>query len=355
MPREKVGLLSLDDLLSRRDISPVELGLDTIEASLSADMEIHNRLTNDAVSIFADITDDRRRRYGVGSAIKFSKADEFNRAHTQKAVTGSVVEFPMDGFQAAVGWTAAFFREKTVADMAMTQKAVQTGHVQGIRTELQRAIYGATNYTFTDYRVDNLDLGVKRFLNADGAPIPLGPNGETFNAATHTHYLFSDGLTEAGADALLATVLEHHQNGKPVIFINLADQADWEALPKFKEYKDPRLVLAVTDTDVPIQRSNPYQTNDKPIGLYGAAEIWLKPWALASYAVCVDLQAQKPLVARVRKGKTSIELRTVAENVLFPLQAQYMESEYGFGVYTRTNGAVLYHADAAVAYVEPTL
>jgi hypothetical protein len=353
MPGNRVGILSLDDLLARRDVTPLELGLDTIVASLNADMAIHNRLTTDMVSTFAVVTTDIRRRYGVSSSIQFKKVDEFGRSHTQKAVTGSVVEFPMDKFQAAIGWTAEFFRQKTVADMAMTQSAVQNGHVLGIRTELQRAIYGAANYTFTDYLATGIDLGVKRFLNADGADIPMGPNGESFNAATHNHYLFSDDLTAAGADALVATVLEHHQNGAPKVFINLADQAKWEALPKFKPYTDARLTLDANG-DVPTVRQNMLQTNDKAIGLYGAAEVWIKPWALSDYSVCMDIAAPKPLAARVREG-SAIVLRTVAQNVLFPIQAEYMESEFGFGVYTRTNGAVLYHAVGAVAYVEPTL
>lgn len=359
MPPRNVGILSLDDLLARRDISPVELGLDVIERSLNADMEIHNRLTTDMVGIFADVSTDRRRRYGVGTTIKFVKADEFSRAHTQKGVTGSVVEFPMDGFQAAIGWTAAFFREKSVADMAVTQQAVQSGHLIGIRTELQRAIYLSANYSFDDYRTDNVTLGIKRFLNADGADIPNGPNGTSFDGATHTHFLFSNGLTAAGADALVATVIEHHQGGAVKVFINLADEAAWRALPKFKAYTDARLVGGADSAVAgdPIQRLlDVTRNNDIAIGLYGAAEVWLKPWALANYAVCMDVapQTDKPLVARVRQG-SSIVLRTVGQNVLFPLQAEYMESEFGFGVWTRTNGAVLYHLAGAVAYVDPTI
>lgn len=354
MPASQVGILSMADLLKQRFISPVELGLDTVIRSLQADLAIHNRITQDMLAPFADPSKDRRRRYGVSGSIDFVSADEFARAHTQKTVTGSEVEFPMGKFQAAVGWTAQFFKEKTVADLAMTQNAVKIGHAKKIRTELQKAIFGATNYSVFDYMVDNVSLDIKRFVNADGAPIPMGPNGEAFDAATHTHYLFNDGLDNASAHALVDTVIEHYNDGSIKVFINQADESAWRALADFKAYVDSRLTIPV-DVSSPTTRLDPFKTNNRAIGLFGPAEVWVKPWALSGYAVCMDIATgQKPLVARTPDG-SGPKLETVATNVLFPIQADFMESVFGFGVWNRTNGAVLYHEAGAVAYVEPTL
>jgi len=352
MAQKNVGILSMGDMLKQKFISPVKLGLDIIMASLNADLAIHNRIVNDQLSLFVgETTSDRRRRYGVAGNIEFNKADEFTRSHTQKVLTGSEVEFPMDGFQAAIGWTAMFFKNKSVADLAMTQVAAKVGHVQAIRKELQRAMYVSANYSTLDYRVDNVQLDVKRFVNADGAEIPLGPNAEIFNASTHTHYLFSNGLTAAGADALVQTVIEHRNDGSPTIFINLSDEAAWRALPNFKPFVDSRLTLPIT-TSNPTMRLNPFRTNDRQIGLYGAATVWVKPWGISNYGLCIDIDnPMKPLAARTRDG-SAISLETVGTNVLFPIQADYMESEFGFGVWTRTNGAVLYHGAGAVAYVD---
>lgn len=352
----KAGTLSLDDLLKRRDVTPLQLGLDTIAEVIRRDLETHNRITNDLVSKLAVTTTDIRRRYGVSDTITFNKADEFTRAHTQKAVTGAVVEFPLHGFQAAIGWTAAFFREKTVADMAMTTQAVERGHVLNIRNQLQAAAFGSANYTFTDYRDTGIDVGVKRFLNADGAAIPDGPNGEAFDAATHTHYLFTNGLTNAGALALVNTVLEHHADARPVVYINVADEAAWRALADFKPLVDTRLSIAADTSTVVSARLDPYRATDRQIGIFGAAEVWTKPWGIANYALCLDLSptTPKPLVRRVRPGSDG-GLRTVGTNVLFPLQAEYMESEFGFGVWERTAGAVYYFAGGAVAYVDPAI
>jgi hypothetical protein len=356
MAPKNVGTLTLADLLKNTNQSPIQVGLDAIMTIVNRDLATHNRITTDLVSTFADITTDIRRRYGVSDTIEFRPADEFTRAHTQKAVTQAIVEFPLEGDQAAIGWTAMFFRQKSVADLALSQLAAQRGHLLSVRQKLQAAMYGAANYTFNDYRDTMLDIGVKRFVNADGAPIPDGPNAEVFDGTTHTHYLFSNDLTNVAAHALVDTVAEHHLNPRPMVFINKADESKWRALVDFKPYTDVRLMQSYNE-DQPVTRLNPYKTDDVAIGLFGMAEIWKKPWAISNYAVCLDLGAEtpKPLACRVRDIATGIGMRTVATNVLFPLQADYMEHEFGFGVWERTAGAILYHAPGAVAYVEPVI
>jgi hypothetical protein len=353
MPPRNLGILSMQDMLRNRFQTPVQLGLDTIARSLQADLAIHNRIIQDLTSTFAVTTADRRRRYGVSSALQFLTADEFTRAHTQKVITGSEVEFPMEGFQAAIGWTAQFFQNKTVADMAATQVASKVGHINAIKRRLQLAIFGATNYTFQDYRVDEVNLDVKRFLNADGAPIPMGPNGEQFTAGTHTHYLFSDGITNTSAHALVNTVFEHHNSSGLRVYINIADESAWRALADFKPYVDTRIVPSV-NADRAAGSLDPFNPGNRAIGIFGPAEVWVKPWGVANYAVCLATDTDlKPLAMRTRDGGAPV-LRTVATNVLFPLQADYMESEFGVGTWTRTNGAVLFFGAGAVAYVEPT-
>ncbi len=319
MAQKTVGIRSMADMLKQRFVTPVQLGLDTIERSLRADLATHNRLLADALAPFVEYTDQRRRRYGVSSTLQFDLADEFTRAHTQKVLTGSEVEFPMDGFQASIGWTAMFFKNKSVADLATTQTAAKIGHALKIRREMQKAMFGATNFSTFDYRVDNVQLDVKRFVNADSAPIPIGPNTETFDASTHTHYLFHNGLDNASAHSLVNTVLEHHNNGAPKVYINQADEATWTALTDFKPYIDSRLTINMNTNQTKVGL-DAQKTNDRAIGLFGAAEVWVKPWGIANYAMASDTMAPKPLVARTRDG-SGIKLDTIGTNVLFPLQA----------------------------------
>lgn len=354
MAPKQVGILSMQDMLANRIQTPVQLGLDTIARSLQADLATHNRVLMDILTPFADLTNDRRRRYGISGQLEFLTADEFTRAHTQKVITGSEVEFPMDGFQAAIGWTAMFFKNKAVADMAATQVAAKIGHMKKIKQVLQQSFFTATNSSVFDYRVDDVQLDIKRFVNADSAPIPIGPNGETFVASTHTHYLFHNGLDNTSAHSLVQTVLEHFNSDSLQIFINVADLASWQGLTDFKSYIDTRLIPGV-NADHTRPALNPFRPNNRAVGLFDAAEVWVKPWGISNYAVCMDTGTPlKPLALRTRDGGPPI-LQTVGTNVLFPLQADYMESEFGFGVWTRTNGAVLYHAGGAVAYVSPTI
>jgi hypothetical protein len=141
------------------------------------------------VKTMADITDDYRRVYGTSDVLEMVEADEFTRAHTQKGQTGTETDFPMRGFQVAIGWDKAYFQRASVADMAQTQISAQKSQIIKIRTEMQKAMYLSSNFSFVDYRDTKVTLAVKRFLNADGTNIPDGPQGQTFNGATHTHYL----------------------------------------------------------------------------------------------------------------------------------------------------------------------
>lgn len=350
----KTGTLSLDDLLDIRFKSATELGLNIIQEVLQRDLAVHNSIVTDQLKSLTDVTNDRRRIYGIGDQLDMIEADEFSRAPTKKAVTGAVVEFPLRGFQEALGWNQAFFDNKSVADMAAVQVAAKRGHLSQITRQLRRAVYMAANYTFVDYRVDKVSLGVKRFLNADGADIPLGPNNETFNPATHTHYLATAALANADMTALVNTVLEHHQGGHVVVVIAQANEAAVRALTGFTAYVDARLTLGAPTTLAPGQRLDVTRTDNRAIGLFGAAEVWVKPWALANYLYCYDAAptAPKGVALRLRRG-TQIQLAMAAQNAMFPLYADFMESEFGFGVWTRTNGAVLYTGGGA--YTDPTL
>lgn len=350
----RVGLNSIEDLLEIRFRSPLQLGLNTIEPVLRRDMEVHNGLTNDMVRTMADITDDYRRVYGTSDVLEMVEADEFTRAHTQKGQTGAETDFPLRGFQVAIGWDKAYFSRATVADMAQSQISAQKSQILKIRTEMQKAMYPSSNFTFIDYRDTKVSLAVKRFLNADGLNIPDGPQGQTFNGATHTHYLATAAASQADVNALIRTVLEHHVGGQPTIFINQADETQFRAITGFQPYIDSRITLNA-NANQPTSRLNPYTTDNRPIGLFGSAEVWVKPWALASYWLCTDMSetAPRPLAARVRKGTGSLALTTAAQLDFAPLYAKYMETEFGFGVWTRTNGAVLYTGGGA--YVDPVL
>src|SRR5690606_11592257 len=102
----------------------------------------------------------------------------------------------------------------------------------------KRAIYTPTNSTFFDeLTAPQAELAVKAFLNADSSGIPEGPNGESFDASTHTHYSAEAALTAAGLKASIATVIEHGHGGQLVTAIAASNEATVRALSGFVPFE----------------------------------------------------------------------------------------------------------------------
>jgi hypothetical protein len=348
----KTGTLSVADLRRVQNQSAVEYGMDTISDVFARDLTVYQGIMSDLLNPLANVTADRQRIYGTSDSSRMTKVDEYGRAATRRIRGGTTVGFPMDAFQYAIGWTRKYLENHTPAELADQFTGAKRAHAVEVATQIKRAIYLSSNYTFSDHLVDNVDLAVKRFVNADSAAIPSGPNAEEFDGATHTHYDAIAGLTAAALKALIRDVVEHGHGGRVIVAINLADEDTVRGLTGFKEYVDPRLALG-TSANAATQRLDITRLDNRAIGIFDAAEIWVKPWALANYAFAYDATTDnKPLVVRTRSGRAPT-LNIAAEITMYPLQAQYMESEFGVGVWTRTNGAVLYFGGGA--YTDPTL
>lgn len=348
----QTGTHDITSLLAATNQSAADFGLDTIAEVLRRDLEVHNALMRQALGEFADVTQDRQRIAGGSTNVEMKEVDEYGRAATQRMAKSAQVGFPLTLFQSALGWTRTWERERTPADFARATIAAEKAHRRVVLREIKRALYRSANYTHVDDLVDNISFGVKRLVNGDGDSIPEGPNGETFNGATHTHYMANAGLNVTVATALIDTVVEHGHGTSVRVYINKADEAAWRALTGFVAYSDPRIILA-TNANAARDRLDISRMDNRAIGIFGAAEVWVKPWAIASYPLAFDVgTADKPLVVRERTAG-SMDLQIVAEIDAHPLVARYMEAKFGVGVWTRTNGAVLY--TAAGAYTDPTI
>lgn len=359
----KTGTYTIADLLENTfaTTSVVELGMENILRAIQEDLRIHNERTNEMISQIAEISTERSTVYGTNAEGEMHKKDEFTRGPTQKVSVGSKVEFPLDGFQFAVGWTADYLRRATVQDMARKQVSARQAHLRRLQRDIKEALFGATNFTYVDRLVDGNNLAVKRLVNADSAPIPNGPNGETFNAATHTHY---DGIDWSAADAaariafiqgLIQDVVEHGHGDDVRLYINRAQAADVRALtPNFAPLLVPNVVPAPGGTaTVGEGRLDITRLDDILIGYFDGVGVWTKPWVPANYFfVSAYGDARKPL--RYRQSMIAQErgLFLAGEIVTHPLQARYMEAFHGFGVLNRTNGAIGYLGNAT--YAVPT-
>lgn len=352
---KQTGTYSVADLLDTRfqSLTVAQFGLDTIVQVAEDDLVAHNAIVNDLLTEFCDVSEDLLRVSGSSLGGDMQEVDEYGLSSTQKSSPGQTVGFPLRSFQFNVGWTKRFFEKASVRDWALMTDAAEKAHLRAIQRGIKRAIFGATNYSFVDFLNHKVTLPVKAFYNADGTNIPDGPNGETFNGASHTHYLGSATLTTTAMDALINTVLEHAFGNKMMVAFSHTDEATVRGLSGFIAAADPRLILSVNQNQAD-QRLDLSRLDNRMIGYYGAAEIWIKPWMVANYAFCSDIQnGMKPLVFREDVGGAAKGLYVAAELDDYPLYAKAMQAEFGVGVWNRGNGAVLQFNNAS--YTAPTI
>jgi len=348
------GTLSTLDTLASSQQTIAAYGEDRAFEAIETARLAHNAILDSLMMDFVERTTDRQRRYGGAATMTMEKVDEFGRVDAQKVTAGITLGFPLELFQESIQWTRKYMQNATTAELAAQFTAAQDGHITRLRNEIQRALFRPTNYTFTDTLIDNVDLAVKALLNADGAAIPTGQNGATFDSATHTHYLARSGASLVAADisAAIETVTEHHSTGMPTIYINRAQEAAVRAMTaNFTGYVDARIITGsgVTRADGVLDMNN---LNNRAIGIFDAAEVVVKSWIPAGYMFVFMKGAPKPLVMRERTPGAG-GLQIVADDEAYPLRARTMESEFGFGVFTRTNGTVL--QTTATTYAMPTI
>jgi len=346
------GTYDIATLLATRNQSAADFGLDTIERVLAADVAAHNAIVQEMVSDMCEVTTDRQRIYGTSADGDMQEVDEYGRAPTQRALPGDTVGFPLRLFQFNLGWTAKFLQSATPADLAIQVQSAEKAHLRGIQLQLKRAIFSNANYTFVDHLVDNVSLAVKRFVNADSAKIPDGPNGETFDGATHDHYQAEASLTAAFLTDIINNVIEHGHGNSVKVALNKADETAARGLSGFVAYPDPRIIYRNSDT--PGQTLDIARLDNRAIGIFAGAEVWVKSWAIDNYPFVWDSgDPNKPLAFRQRAQQNLQGLRIAAENADYPLYAKFMEAEFGIAVWTRTNGAVLKTDNAT--WADPTI
>lgn len=348
---QKTGTFDIQSLIATTDVTAVEFGVDTIAQVLAEDNANHNALVQEALSDIVAVTTDRQRKQGTSIGGDMLEADEFSRVPTQRESAGQLVGFPLRKYAYAIGWTRDWEKLRSPADFAIAQQAAQGANLRRIQYELKKALFTPTNYSYVDTFVDEATLAVKALINADSSSIQNGPNGETFDGTSHTHYNANSTLTAAAVQATIDDVVEHGFGGQVRVYISRTNEAAFRLLTGFIEAIDPRLTLNANANES-VRRLDYTRLDNRMIGYFGGAEVWVKPWMVANYLFAMDVASPaKPLCMRVPPAEAG--LHVVAEIDAHPLRAQYMEHSFGFGAWARTNGAVLYFANGS--YSAPSL
>lgn len=345
------SLSSLDTLAAVRQ-SVAQFGEDNAWASIAAALDARNRQVLNMTSTLMERTTDVQRAYGTGDVKVMDELDQWGLPDAQKVSAGITVGFPLRRYGNTLEWTRQWMMSNSAAQLAAEVQAILDADQASIIRQTKRAIYTPTNASFIDklgYPA-NVTLAIKALVNNDGGAMPVGPNGEVF-ATSHTHYLGSATLTAAALTNLVVTVQEHYNSGMPVIYINQADEAAVRALTGFIADVDVRVVQpsTATNTREGLDIANLY---DRRIGLFGAAEVWIKPWAIANYAFAYVQGAPVPLVMRVPPNELA-NLQLMYQDDRHPLYARGYERQFGISVWNRTNGAVLQFNNGT--YTAPTI
>jgi hypothetical protein len=210
------GTLQMSDTLAvARNAIVAEFGEDRTFLAIQEVLAAHDRIRNEMFrDVIGETTADRMRGFGGVDTMDFIEADEFARPEAQKVTAGVQSGFPLRAFQLGIQWTSLWLRTHTVAEMAAQIDAARAADVRRLNYEIKRALFTPTNNTaYTDDRIDRAPLTIRALINADSTALPVGPNGETFNATTHTHYLGTGAFIAANLTALINTLTEHYNAG----------------------------------------------------------------------------------------------------------------------------------------------
>jgi hypothetical protein len=358
------GTLSTLDTLASNFQTVAQYGEDRAFEDFQRLLDAHNGLVNEMLDSFVNRTTERLARYGAGAIMTMEQLDEFGSPHPQKVSVGSNVGFPLALYGNALQWNRKYFQNAKVAEFAGQITAMFTGDIGNVAIQIKKALFTGTNYSTSDPLVDNLgntglgsgvQLPVKALVNADGGEIPVGPNGETYDGSTHTHYLGAvtgGALVVADMNGVIDTVVEHFATGEPMVFINRADETNVRALTGFVGYTDVRVVGQTTAQQAPGKALYPTNVYNRAIGVYRGAEVWVKPWVPQWYIFCYLQGQPAPLMFRERTVGSGV-LTLIAEQESHPIRARMYEREFGIGCWNRTNGAVLYYNSQS--YVAPTI
>jgi hypothetical protein len=359
------GTYTIADLLSNRDAAEsriIDFGVENLVQPLTDALAAHNAQVQNMMSDLVSPTTERTGTYGVEQDASMEEVDEFGEVRTQKAQARGKVAWPMRKRQIATGWTRDYFIRATVQDMIEKQVLMQRGHVNALRRGIRDTLFGPTNFDaierFATEAVGET-LAVKRLLNADGDPIPINRNAQSFNGATHSHYDATTSTSGAGLNtaliALIDDVVEHDHGGALRVYINRAQEATVKALSDFAPYVEAGIIPGTANNraDGVLDMS---RLDNRPIGRFHGAEVWTKPWMPAEYYFAFDASdPRKPLRMRVPPERQLQGLYIDSDTELFLLYARHMSSLFGFGAWTRTNGAILWaNAGSGGVYTAPT-
>lgn len=296
--------------------------------------------------------------FGSTGAMNMTEVDQFGRNDAQAVSFGTRCGVPLRMYDGTLQWTRKYFLTASVKEVTGQFLTMMGADRERVKNEAMRAFFAPTNYDFNDMLVNRrtaIPLKIRRLVNADSEPIPMSPNGQTFNGGSHTHYLATNSLAAADISALIDTVAEHYTSGEVILAINKASFAAVKGFTSnFVGYNFAYIDPSVNREQANTGRRRTINSFDQAVGRWDDVEVWVKPWVPPNYMVAY-LSAgpdMKPLAFRTRTP-TSGNLEIQVEDERYPLRARTYGREFGIACVERTAMAVLRTNNAS--YAAPTI
>lgn len=332
---------------------------------IQQDLAYHNELVNnELLPNMCAITDKPEYFYGIRDFMTVEQLDEFGRPNAQKVTGGTTLGLPLYRYGRAVQWTRDALNVMTLGELVEQYNAMKAADLNAIRINIARRIFNATNtLNYVDRLVNNRTLRLRAFYNGDGEQVMPSPTFTQF-AGTHTHFNTTSSGTVTGAQvtALINNVLEHgHSGGNLVLYINQAQLAvirTMTAADEFTPFTDVRIRQSANTTYAVSDNLVVESPEDRAVGIFGAATVWVKPYIPAGYLLAMDLGVgtQKPLGFRTRENGVYGDFNQRGDTYSgdFPLYTQYFARDYGIGVINRHMAAVL-QINVSPVYTAPVI
>lgn len=352
-------IYSLEDLYAQRfapistlDLSRVSLTVQAYAQFLAEDM-------NEQLSLFSEETTLSRSVWGGAPAMAFDEVGEHGRGTPRKDTVGQEVHFPLFKLSASQGGSEEFWKRANVKDLIDTMTAMDIGYATRMRQEIAAAIFNNTLHTkVTDWLVDNSSLNkIQPFLNSDSASIPTAPNGKTFTASAHTHYIGVTGSSVASSDVnYLVNHVAEHVVGKVVLFVDAAMPAILSGLASTKFVAlTPTVVINQSTSQVAREAFDPNgDRGNMLVGYWDGYEVYTRSWCPTNYIACMGVGGQlgKPLLHRVDPAFPGLRTGLTIQDGILRINESYFYG--GFGAFNRAAGAVMDCATGSNGYTVPT-
>jgi hypothetical protein len=356
-----IGTLTTYDMLATRfqiaNTRLADIGEDNAYKAIADLLADHNAIMRAIVGDLAEWTTERDAIYGGGDTTGMFEVDELGTAPPTKVVLGSIVGFPLRRFEKAWQGSKKWLQRATMGELLGQVNAMRMADKLNLIRALKLSLFTPTNYTWVDYLLDRRNtppIAVKALANADGMPIPPGPNGEIFNAATHTHYLGTGAFVTADLVAAKETVLEHYPTGDFVIAIARGQEAAIRTMtPNFVAALPGGVVAPNTAYAVPGLSLEMVPVGRRTIGEFDGIPVEVKPWVPSGYIVTYNRNV-RPLAIRTEGGVAGAgDLQIDAQDEEHPLRAETYSREFGVGVMDRVGASILFTGNAT--YASPAL